>query len=248
MTAKPTIIFVPGAWHLASGYDAVIAELKDAEYDAVKVELPSIGVEPGLQTWEKDVESVRSAISKTVEAGKDAVLVAHSYGSMPANEAVKGFEKTARQEQGKSGGIISYVYCTAFVLPEGLSLIDALGGNDLPWWKKSQNDTIVEPIDPATIFYNDLNAEAQKNWISKLKTFSYRMFYHKSTYAAWRHLPSWYIYCTLDNAIPHPVQQSMVQGTGVNFRSVTLEASHSPFLSKPKETAYAIRNAAGENV
>lgn len=55
-------------------------------------------------------------------------------------------------------------------------------------------------------------------------------------------MPSSYIYCTLDNAIPIADQKRMVEETakGVDIRTVQLEASHSPFLSMPETLARTI--------
>ena len=38
----------------------------------------------------------------------------------------------------------------------------------------------------------------------------------------------------------------MVEGSGVKFETVTLDASHSPFFSMPEEVAATVRKAAGE--
>ena len=38
----------------------------------------------------------------------------------------------------------------------------------------------------------------------------------------------------------------MVEGSGIKFETVTLDASHSPFLSMPDEVAAVVRKAVGE--
>ena len=70
------------------------------------------------------------------------------------------------------------------------------------------------------------------------------------TYAAWRDVPSTYLYCLQDAAIPIEIQKAMVEGTasGTGIKTETVDASHSPFLSKPDEVTAAIRRAAGEVV
>jgi hypothetical protein len=70
--------------------------------------------------------------------------------------------------------------------------------------------------------------------------------YSKITYAGWRDIPSTYLYCLQDQAIPIEAQRGMVAESGVQFRTETFDASHSPFLSMPDKVAAAVRKAVGE--
>ena len=65
------------------------------------------------------------------------------------------------------------------------------------------------------------------------------------TTAAWKELPSTYVVCTQDAAVPPAAQEAMAA------RAQTVEhldASHSPFLSRPDETAEIVALAALERV
>lgn len=243
MSSKPTILFVPGAWHKAACYAPVIEKLQARGYDTATAELASVGPVPGLQTWADDVANIQTVLARLADAGKRVVVVAHSYGSLPAGEAMKGFLLREREAAGKRGGVVHFVYVSAFVLPPDTSLMDALGGKDLPWFQVSESKLEVEPEDPATIFYNDLSKEEQDAQIEKLGTFSYQMYFQKTTWAPYREVASSFVYCTKDNAIPLPIQQGMVKGSGVTFKETTVEASHSPFLSKVDEVTKAIVEA-----
>lgn len=86
------------------------------------------------QGHDEDAGIIRSAVEELLDAGKDVLLVVHSYGSIPACDAIVGLSKTEREAHGRAGGVVALVYIAAFILPEGASLIDGLGGNDLPWW------------------------------------------------------------------------------------------------------------------
>jgi pimeloyl-ACP methyl ester carboxylesterase len=213
-------------------------------YETATAELASVGPVPGLQTWADDVSNIQRALSSLTDAGKQVIMVAHSYGSLPAGEAIRGYLSRELQAQGKTGGVVHFVYISAFVLPPATSLMDALGGKDLPWFKVSSSKLEVEPEDPATVFYNDLPKEVQDEQIARLEMFSYQMYYQKTTWAPYKEVNSSFVYCTKDNAIPLPVQQGMVQGGGVAFKETTVEASHSPFLSKVDEVTKAIVEAA----
>jgi pimeloyl-ACP methyl ester carboxylesterase len=241
---KPTILFVPGAWHKSACYTPVIQKLNTQGYETATAELASVGPIPGLQTWAGDIASIQKVVASLVELGKRIIVVAHSYGSLPAGEAIKPFLYHERESEERSGGVVHFVYISAFVLPPYTSLMDGLGGKDLPWFKVSSSKLEVEPEDPATIFYNDLPKSVQDEQISRLGTFSYQMYFQKTTWAPYKEVPSTFVYCAKDNAIPLPVQQSMVQGSGAQFRETTVEANHSPFLSKVEEIVDVIIAAA----
>lgn len=244
MTAKPTLLFVPGAWHKTACYAPVIEALNKHGYATATAELASVGPKPGLETWADDICNISAVLSTLVNEGKRVIVVCHSYGSLPSGEAVKEYLLRTREAEGKKGGVVHMVYISAFVLPPQTSLMDALGGNDLPWFDVSTSKREVEPINPAEVFYNDLSAAEQKKQIEALETFSYQMFLQKTTWAPYKEVASSFVYCTKDNAIPLQVQQGMIKGSGVEFLEATVEASHSPFLSKVEEVVTAIERAA----
>jgi hypothetical protein len=243
-STKPAILFVPGAWHNSTCYTPVIQKLNSQGYETATAELASVGAFPGLQTWADDITNIQKTITPLADQGKRIVVVAHSYSSLPAGEAIKGFLHREREAEGKPGGVVHFVYISAFILPPSTSLMDALGGQDLPWFMVSDSKREVQPEDPATIFYNDLPKSVQDEQISKLGVFSYQMYYQKTTWSPYKEVASSFMYCTKDNAIPLPIQQGMVKGSGVQFKETTVEAGHSPFLSKVDEVVTAIVEAA----
>lgn len=246
MSSKPTVIFVPGAWHGPEAFSQVSSILENAGYHTVSIALASVNASQPLTGFEPDVDRIRAAVQQTCDAGQDVILFMHSYGSIPAFESIKGLTKAARQQAGKQGGVTRLFFCCAFVLPEGGSLIGALGGKPLPWFIVEDDEMVVHASTPEKIFYNDLDEKTAAKWVSALKPFSYKTFSSKVTYAGWRDVPSTYLFCEKDQAIPLEAQKGMVQGSGVNFDSETLDASHSPFLSMPEKVAEAVRRSAGE--
>lgn len=243
MSPNPTILLIPGAWHTPACYAPLIARLHALGYPTATASLPSVGVVPGLTTWAADITSITSALAPLVAAGQRVVVVAHSYGSLPAGEAIKPFLLADRTARGEQGGVAHVVYVSAFVLPVGQCLLDALGGRDLPWFQVSEDKRNVNPLQPEEVFYNDLDKEEQEVQRKALKPFSYAMFEQKTTWAPWRHVPVSYLFCALDRAVPVEVQRGMVEQTGVEWRGVVLEAGHSPFLSRVEETAEGIVGA-----
>jgi hypothetical protein len=71
-----------------------------------------------------------------LSSGKDVVIVYHSYASVPGSEALKDYVQdleTGNKKEGR-GMIQRLVFCCAFILPEGGSLMAALQFQDLPWF------------------------------------------------------------------------------------------------------------------
>ncbi|KAL0941534.1 uncharacterized protein CTRU02_204297 [Colletotrichum truncatum] len=246
MTTKPTFIFVPGAWHSATRFQPVTSQLEALGYKTRSVQLPSYGAEPPLSDFEPDVSAIRREIEMAADNEEDVVLFMHSYGGVVGCEACRGLDKVSRKKLGKLGGVIRLVFCSAFLLAEGTSLLDMLQGKPLPWFVLSENDTLVNPDRPQEIFYNDLDDFAAKNAIMQLKSHSYKTFFSKLTYAAWRNIPVTYILCEQDNAIPIAAQQHMIDVSQVDVLVERMDTGHSPFLNKPDLVAAALRRSAGE--
>lgn len=105
---------------------------------------------------------------------------------------------------------------------------------------------MVHTNNPEDAFYNDLPAYEQKHWVSKLRGHAKATKYDKTRGAAYLDIPSWYLQCEDDHAIPIFVQESMVKGArdgGANMKTERLKSGHSPFLSKPNETVDFILKA-----
>ncbi|KAJ9617091.1 hypothetical protein H2200_000812 [Cladophialophora chaetospira] len=249
MSSKPVIVFVPGAWHSPDGFHLVVPELQAAGYETRGVTLASVGASTPLKDFQPDVKAIQDVLKPLVDEGKDIVLVVHSYGGVIGNEAVQGFAKSEREKEGKKGGVSHIYFCCAFALPEGVSLMDALNGKDLPWWQFNDARDSVTPATPIETFYNDVK-EPEK-YVKMLQPHSYGTFHSKATHPAWKHVPSTYLVCEKDEAIPLHAQKGMIEGAqkaGADMKVETVDASHSPFLSIPEEVAQSIRRAAGESV
>jgi pimeloyl-ACP methyl ester carboxylesterase len=135
MSSKPKIVLVPGAWITPAFYDRLQSCLSERGLDSVAVQHQSTGAEPPIKTLEDDVSQLRGTLEQLCDAGSDVIVAAHSYGGVVSSGAVLGLDKTTRQSQGKSGGVVMIVYMVAFVLQKGDSLIGATGGQLLPWIK-----------------------------------------------------------------------------------------------------------------
>ncbi|KAJ5113306.1 hypothetical protein N7456_001840 [Penicillium angulare] len=241
ISSKPTILFVPGAWHLPEVFDEARASLTARGFPSAAVALPSIGAEPPTQGLADDTIAVHNEAERLCDEGKEVVVVAHSYGGLVGAGAVKGLSYAERQNAGKSGGVIMLVYIAAFVAKSGTSLLDMLGGNWLPWMKVDGDYCHAE--DAADVCYNDLSVDDQKKWGSKITHTSRFVFEDPVAHEPWHDLPCMYLFCEEDQALPLAIQESMATLLG-DYSEYRCPSSHSPFLSMPDKVAEASELAA----
>ncbi|TQN67538.1 Methylesterase 1 [Colletotrichum shisoi] len=240
--AKPTFVLAPGAWHKETCYSPAQKILESRGYPVEAVAYPSVGAEPPTKGLNDDAAAVRAVLERLADAGKEIVLVVHSYGGLVGANAVEGLGYKQRAKEGKKGGVITFVYLTAFVVPVGKSIKEMLGGQFLPWMKFEGN--YVHALTPEEVFYHDVEPEVQKKAIEELQHQSAVVFDDVVTYEPWRDIDSMYFFCDDDKAIPLVVQQNMAGLLGPNAITHSSKASHSPFLSKPGDVAEGLEIAA----
>jgi pimeloyl-ACP methyl ester carboxylesterase len=219
MTA--TLLLVHGAWHTPWCWQPLIDELSDV--DVVTVDLPSSGTDPlALGDLTADADAVRTAL-----AGLEGpvVVVGHSYGGIPISEAATA-----------EAGVAHLVYLCAFQLDEGESLVGSLGGV-VPLWQEL-HETHVRVTTPEAVFYNGVDAELTEQALARLQLHSTSSLTQPLTRAAWTQVPSTYVVCEQDQAIPVFAQEAMSARADTVLR---LDAGHSPFLSRPAELADVLR-------
>jgi len=244
---KPTIILVPGAWHGPEAFAPVTSLLSGAGYTVTGITLPSVGASPALPNFDKDVAAIREAIVAAADQEQDVFVVMHSYGGVCGSEATKGLSKSDRRSDGKRGGVAGLVYLCAFALERGKSLNSMLPADGLKWIVE-EGEGMVRADGPANIFYNGVEKEVADKQIKALKLHSAGAFDSKVTFVAWKEIPSTYLVCEKDNAIPVEAQDKMATQKGGKWKVERCDEGHSPFLSKPDMVARVIRKAAGETV
>ncbi|KAJ5364965.1 uncharacterized protein N7496_010678 [Penicillium cataractarum] len=240
-SSKPTILFIPGAWHLPDVFDDTRAVLAARGFHSVAVGLPAIGAEPPTKGLVDDTVAVHNEIERLSDEGNQIVVVAHSYGGMVGAGAVKGLGYTERQKAGKDGGVIMLVYMAAFVAKSGTSLLDMLGGKWLPWMKLDGDYCRAEAA--PEICYNDPSPQDQEKWSSRTVHTSRAVFEDIVAHEPWHDLACMYLFCEDDKAIPLAVQESMASLL-VEYSQFRCSSSYSPFLSMPDKVAEACELAA----
>ena len=124
--AKPTVVIVPGAWHPASCFKIFQQHLHEAGYPTTVASLPSVDpADAATADCASDALFVRSQYVLPVidGSGGDVLIMAFSYGGIPASGSAMGLSKTARAKQGQAGGVVGLVLVSAIVLPEGKCLV-----------------------------------------------------------------------------------------------------------------------------
>jgi pimeloyl-ACP methyl ester carboxylesterase len=189
--AKPTIVLVHGAFAGASSWNGVISVLEKDGYSVVAAANPLRGVR-------NDADYVASIVAG-IET--PVVLVGHSYGGSVISEAV-----------GDNAEVKALVYVSAFAPDIGetaaglagkfpgstlgptLALPVSLpgGGKDLYIQQDKFHDQFAADVP---------DAEA-KLMAATQRPVTEAALNEKQTGAAWKHIPSWFIYGDRDKNIP----------------------------------------------
>ncbi|GKZ65960.1 hypothetical protein AnigIFM50267_010319 [Aspergillus niger] len=243
MASAPTIVLVPGAWCTPVVYDTLRATLTSRGLPSTAIAHPSIGAEPPSKTLADDVAHLRSELVSLIDKGKDIILVLHSYGGVVGSGAVEGLGSAERAQQGKPGGVIMVVYMSAFAIPKGKSLLDMLGGRFLPFMK-AEGD-YVHCLEGAEYGFHDIPPVDRELWTSRLTHTSIAVFSGASSFEPWHVMPTVYIICEEDRALPPPIQEQMAEMLSTKW-IYRLKSSHSPYLSMPDKVADILEELAGK--
>ncbi|ORX92933.1 Alpha/beta hydrolase fold-1 [Clohesyomyces aquaticus] len=240
----PTIVLVPGAWHSPVHYTPLIDQLKTAHYDLVTDRLPSVGsTTPKEQSVANDASHIRKTLlGPLLDAGKDIILLMHSYGGCPGADAAKGLSKSERTASGQKGGIVGLVFICAFVAAEGDSLLSKLPGNVYDSWVINDTERGQLTVEnPKEVFYNGVDEKLAEKAIADLLPQAEPALSSPSGPPAWPDAvyngKRAYIQAEQDHSIPFVAQDAMVTYSGVEWDVKKLNSSHSPFMCHTKEVA-----------
>ena len=234
-----SFVLIHGSWHGGWCFDAVKALLEAEGHWVCAPDLPGMGADEAglaavtLQGWADFAATIcRGAPQQPV------VLAGHSRGGLVVSQAAE----TAPE------AIDALVYICAMMLPDGMSraafkaheepnpAFDALvtptpGGHGTVIAGRGADQVFAQLSPPAAAqaALSRLVAEPHGPRATPLRLSGER----------WGSLPRTYIECTADRTIPLSSQRQM-QELSPGARRVTLDADHSPFLSRPRELAEAL--------
>jgi pimeloyl-ACP methyl ester carboxylesterase len=218
----------------------------------MSITLPSTKDDPDA-TFRDDFDTARQAISTETSEGRDVVVIAHSYGGMVANSAIKGFARprgvAASTSTTSNGHVIGLILIASGFTLTGFSFMDPFFGHPPPAWRVNSTTGYAEiVVDPRELFYHDVPEEEANFRVSQLTTQSLRALFEggEYSYAGWMDVPAWYIGTVEDKGLPVVAQRfsvGMAREMGAQVEHRELRTSHSPFLSQPEETAGLVLEA-----
>ena len=223
------IVLVHGAWVDGSGWKGVYDILIKEGYNVSIVQEP-------LTSFQEDVAAVKRVLA---QQDGPCILVAHSYGGAVITEA------------GTDPIVAGLVYIAAH-MPDA-------GENEADDGKRFPSDlskstaikttadgfTYLDPLQFHEYFAADLSAE-QAAFMSRSQVLNLAAnFKAVITTPAWRSKPSWMLVAAKDRTI----NPDLERWYAARARSKTVEvagASHAVYVSRPKEVAALIKEAASQ--
>jgi len=221
------IVLVHGAWADGSGWKGVYDILVKDGYNVSIVQEPET-------SFKEDVAATKRVLA--LQEGP-CILVAHSYGGAVITEA------------GTDPSVAGLVYVAAHMPDAGENEADE--GKSFPGdlsksgaiKKTADGFTYLDPAQFHEYFAADLPAE-QAAFMARSQVFNFAdNFKAVITTAAWRSKPSWMLVATKDRTINPDLERWYAK----RAKSHTVEvagASHSVYVSRPKDVAALIEEAA----
>ncbi len=226
MTGVKNILLVHGAFVDGSSWSKVIPILQARGYNVTAVQIP-------LTSFADDVAATKRALDR--EDGP-TILAGHSWGGVVITEAgldpkVVGLVYVAAfaPDQGENVGDLGKAYPPPPALAS--PTVDAKGFLTLSEdaFKKFGSDLPAADASLAAAVQGPINASAFAAQVSG---------------AAWKTKPSWYIVSSLDQAIAPDEERFFAKR--MKATTTELKASHVSLVSRPREVAAVIMDAASK--
>ena len=226
--ARPTLVLVHGAWHGRWCWERLAPHLERRRIAVRTLDLPSVHATAAAEGCEagpglvEDAQAVRGVLDA---AGGNAVLCGHSYAGMVISLAAAG-----------RGDVARLVYLAAFLPESGQSLLAAGGGRPAPWVQMLDGGlSLPDPSRAGEVLYGDCDPGTREWALARVKPQRAVAFAQPVPHPAWREIPSTYIVCSADAALPAARQRSIFAPRA--GRVLEIGSSHSPFLSRPEALA-----------
>ena len=224
-TPPTTVVLVHGAFADGSAWNRVVPLLQAKGLKVVSVQNP-------LTSLADDVAATRRVLD--AQTGP-VVLVGHSWGGVVISEA------------GQHERVKALVYVAAFAPDQGQSATDLSKDYPTPEGLKhlvadKEGFLTLTPEDVAKHFAQDVPAAQTSLMAVTQGPVRGANFDEKTSTAAWKTRPSWFILSRHDHMIQPALQQAMAKTIGAKV--VSLPTSHVPQQSRPKDVADAIAAAA----
>jgi pimeloyl-ACP methyl ester carboxylesterase len=220
---RTNIVLVHGFWADGSSWDKVIPILQNAGHKVIAVQLP-------LHSLADDVATTKRAVE---QLDGPTILVGHSYGGFVITNAAYN-----------NSNVTGLVYVAAFAPNEGQPLGDFFDVRKLPkdfLKTDSGGFAYINPDLFHDMFAQDVDLAQTKVMAATQKPPDLSILGEKSGPPAWKQLPTWYEVSANDRMIPPDVERMFAKQ--INATTISVNASHVPFISHPDQIAELILNA-----
>ena len=252
MSSPITLLLLHGSWHSYETWQRLTPLLEAKGYKTITPQVSFCGTAEPLTSIAPCISQIQEIIAAETSAGRNVVMVNHSFGGVVGCSAVNGFTAKNPANLTGSGKVIGIIQMCALTVPTGVSLLEFLQkgkGSDIKpiglagpdGWDEMKRD-VVEAM------YHDLTPEDGAYWASRiLKHSSATRSSSENVYAGWKDVPVCFLKCTDDRASDPGTQTKMIESIKEANENVIVKdifASHSPMLSKPEETSVLVDEAA----
>jgi pimeloyl-ACP methyl ester carboxylesterase len=235
------VVLIHGAFHGAWCWAGLQAELDRRGVPSYAVDLPGHGVSTEPLT---DLHGDADAVTRVLEqlGTDDVVLVGHSYGGAVISQADLG-GRVARlvylaaivPDQGEDPAAVMAAFPSPPkpAAPAGSSSGGSGGGGGF-FLRQPDGTLAADPSRGPGTFYNTCTPAQTAAALARLGPQRAATFKQPLTRANWRSVPSTYIKCLQDRAVPPAAQDQQAERcSGL----VSIDTDHSPFLCAPGELA-----------
>lgn len=248
MIPRCTFILVHGAWQGSWAWEMIVPRLNAAGHDAIAVDLPGNGrdstppKEVTLDLYAAHVARIVDAVSGPV------VLVGHSMGGMTVAQTCE-----LRPDR-----MALAIYLCAFVLPDGMSVIEFYDTYLQPWMRgaharvtydQEKMCSSIDPLSAAEVFYHQADrslADAAARRLTPQPEGARRSRIHLTSERFGR-IPRVYIEARDDHSVHLPLQRQMQELTTF-LATYGLDSDHAPQLSQPDQLADLLVNVVSRHV
>ncbi|KAK6428527.1 hypothetical protein LTR95_015329 [Oleoguttula sp. CCFEE 5521] len=253
MASKPVVLLIPGGMTHNTCYNPLKAELHKAGYETVVAFLPSADPADPLDqslTAANDARSVyEKSLKPILDAGKDVVIYAYSYGGTVFGNDGPSFVKSEREVRGEKGGIVGIVYMSIATVPAGMGQLEFMGGTWPPFIAVDQPKKGLLTFDPIipSLFNDAAPADAEE--LAKTvvghasRTFEIGVIPPLWAERALDGKRVW-LFAKLDGTFPPDAARTFIAASGVEWEIVEREVGHCAFVTQPEVVAKVIVEAA----
>ncbi|KAH7029636.1 Alpha/beta hydrolase fold-1 [Microdochium trichocladiopsis] len=235
---KPVVLLVHGAWHSPVHYNLLIKALQAGGHTVVAPQNASAGAgDSGVgKGIPDDIARIDEVAGPHIEAGRDIILVAHSYGGVPGTTYLKGRTAHERQARGLAGGFVAALYLTSFPgsvpkpNPEApqpaMRIFDIDAKRSIAVLKRAA----IGPLFYADVPGDDEPNKSRRETLFDLLSGQSLLTFTGETTVDVRELTmrKTYVVCTCDELLLPAAQHEMAEH--IDARIVEIDAGHSPFL------------------